>query len=56
MILIGLGGRSAKMIKKNENVLEPILKVIGTRSFANCLRPTCGMHCRGWPPCTQAPL
>jgi integrase len=27
----GLDGRSAKTIKKNENVLEPILKVIGAR-------------------------
>jgi integrase len=29
----GLDGRSAKTIKKNENVLEPILKVIGTRKL-----------------------
>jgi integrase len=27
----GLDGRSARTIKKNENVLEPILKVVGTR-------------------------
>lgn len=29
----GLDGRSAKTIKTNENVLEPILKVIGTRKL-----------------------
>jgi integrase len=29
----GLDGRSAKTIKKNENVLEPILTVIGTRKL-----------------------
>src|SRR5580692_5141693 len=29
----GLDGRSAKTIKKNENVLEPILKVAGTRKL-----------------------
>jgi integrase len=29
----GLDGRSAKTIKKNENVLEPILKVIGARKL-----------------------
>src|SRR5262249_47358731 len=29
----GLDGRSAKTIKKNQNVLEPILKVIGTRKL-----------------------
>jgi integrase len=29
----GLAGRSAKTIKKNENVLEPILKVIGARKL-----------------------
>jgi integrase len=29
----GLGGRSAKTIKKNENVLEPILKVVGARKL-----------------------
>jgi hypothetical protein len=29
----GLDGRSAKTIKKNENVLEPILKVVGTRKL-----------------------
>lgn len=29
----GLDGRSTKMIKKNENVLEPILKIIGAGSF-----------------------
>jgi integrase len=29
----GLDGRSAKTIKKNENVLEPILKVIGGRKL-----------------------
>jgi integrase len=29
----GLDGRLAKTIKKNENVLEPILKVIGTRKL-----------------------
>src|SRR5262249_10630212 len=29
----GLHGRSAKTIKKNENVLEPILKVIGARKL-----------------------
>lgn len=29
----GLGGRSAKTIKKNENVLEPILTVIGARKL-----------------------
>jgi integrase len=29
----GLDGRSAKTVKKNQNVLEPILKVIGTRKL-----------------------
>ena len=29
----GLDGRSAKTIKKNQNMLEPILKVIGTRKL-----------------------
>jgi hypothetical protein len=29
----GLDGRSAKTIKKNQNVLEPILKVIGNRKL-----------------------
>jgi hypothetical protein len=29
----GLDGRSVKTIKKNENVLEPILKVIGARKL-----------------------
>lgn len=29
----GLDGRTAKTIKKNENVLEPILKVIGSRKL-----------------------
>ena len=29
----GLDGRSAKTIKKNQNVLEPILKVIGARKL-----------------------
>jgi integrase len=29
----GLDGRSAKTVKKNENVLEPILKVIGARKL-----------------------
>jgi hypothetical protein len=29
----GLDGRSAKTIKKNQNVLEPILKVAGTRKL-----------------------
>ncbi len=29
----GLDGRSAKTIKKNQNVLEPILKVVGTRKL-----------------------
>jgi integrase len=29
----GLEGRSAKTVKKNQNVLEPILKVIGTRKL-----------------------
>ena len=29
----GLDGRSAKTIKKNENVLEPILTVIGARKL-----------------------
>jgi integrase len=29
----GLDGRAAKTIKKNENVLEPILKAIGTRKL-----------------------
>jgi integrase len=29
----GLGGRAAKTIKKNENVLEPILTVIGARKL-----------------------
>jgi integrase len=29
----GLDGRAAKTIKKNQNVLEPILKVIGTRKL-----------------------
>ena len=29
----GLVGRSAKTIKKNENVLEPILKVVGARKL-----------------------
>jgi integrase len=29
----GLDGRSAKTIKKNENVLEPILKVVGARKL-----------------------
>ena len=29
----GLEGRSAKTIKKNENVLEPILKVVGSRKL-----------------------
>src|SRR5215475_2263329 len=29
----GLDGRSAKTIKKNQNVLAPILKVIGTRKL-----------------------
>ena len=29
----GLDGRSAKTIKKNENVLEPILRVVGTRKL-----------------------
>jgi integrase len=29
----GLEGRSAKTIKKNQNVLEPILKVVGTRKL-----------------------
>src|SRR5262249_723235 len=29
----GLDGRSAKTVKKNENVLEPILTVIGTRKL-----------------------
>ena len=31
----GLAGRSAKTIKKNENVLEPLLQVIGGRNFAS---------------------
>jgi len=31
----GLDGRSAKTIKKNQNVLEPILKAIGAGSCAN---------------------
>jgi integrase len=29
----GLDGRSAKTVKKNQNVLEPILKIIGTRKL-----------------------
>jgi integrase len=29
----GLDGRSAKTIKKNQNMLEPILKIIGTRKL-----------------------
>jgi integrase len=29
----GLAGRSAKTVKKNQNMLEPILKVIGTRKL-----------------------
>src|SRR6266581_8433626 len=29
----GLDGRSAKTIKKNQNVLEPILKVVGARKL-----------------------
>jgi hypothetical protein len=29
----GLDGRSAKTVKKNQNVLEPILNVIGTRKL-----------------------
>jgi integrase len=29
----GLAGRSAKTIKKNQNMIEPILKVIGTRKL-----------------------
>jgi integrase len=29
----GLGGRSAKTVKKNQNVLEPILNVIGARKL-----------------------
>jgi integrase len=29
----GLDGRSAKTVKKNQNVLDPILKVIGTRKL-----------------------
>ena len=29
----GLDGRSAKTVKKNQNVLEPILKVIGARKL-----------------------
>lgn len=29
----GLDGRSAKTIKKNQNVLEPILKVAGARKL-----------------------
>ena len=29
----GLEGRSAKTIKKNENVLEPLLKVVGARKL-----------------------
>ena len=31
----GLDGRSAKTITKNQNVLEPILKVIGAASSAS---------------------
>ena len=29
----GLDGRSPKTIKKNQNVLEPILKIAGARKF-----------------------
>jgi hypothetical protein len=29
----GLAGRSAKTVKKNQNMIEPILKVIGTRKL-----------------------
>jgi hypothetical protein len=29
----GLEGRSARTIKKNENVLEPLLKVVGARKL-----------------------
>ena len=32
-LAIGLDGRSPKTIKKNQNVLEPILKVIGARKL-----------------------
>jgi len=41
----GLAGRSAKTIKKNQNMLEPILKVIGARSLSELQRPMCVRQC-----------
>ena len=35
----GLDGRSAKTVTKNQNVLEPILKVIGTRKLLDSSAP-----------------
>src|SRR5215469_1338886 len=35
----GLAGRSAKTVKKDQNMLEPILKVIGARSLSELQRP-----------------
>ena len=50
----GLDGRSAKTIKKNQNVLEPILKVAGTRSFASCRPPSAAGAGARWLPGTPA--
>jgi hypothetical protein len=48
----GLDGRSAKTIKKNENVLEPILTVIGTRKLreltANDVRQALSVMAAGY--------
>jgi hypothetical protein len=50
----GLDGRSAKTIKKNQNVLEPILKVIGARKLRELTAGDGGRRCRRWLPNTPA--
>ena len=49
----GLDGRSAKTVTKNQNVLEPILKVIGARKLRDLTRrPTSARRWPPWPPGT----
>ena len=50
----GLDGRSAKTIKKNQNALEPILKIIGARKLRQLTAATYGRHWPRWLPGTPA--
>jgi hypothetical protein len=51
----GLAGRSAKRVKKNQNVLEPILAVIGARKLRDLTPTTPGRPWRRWPAGTPPP-